>query len=355
MQPSLLLELVEKYFPGLVVSVYEELVTQNDYSFLRDLNVQFSVTGTWESIQGINKNVMADVIALDASIPYKTANPLKVATGDIPKVGTKRQLNETSLTMLQMLIARDGQDTAQVRKQVFEHVAQVIQGQLEKYEYMYLNGLSNGGVVVIDQNTNVGTEIRVNYGMPADNESFASIVWGQANYTPLSDIQAMIDNAAAKGYAITKLKMSQVTFNLIKNSDEAKSLAYPLAQNPPAITASALNDLLLNDYGVTVEIIKKTSVYEKDGVQTVVNPWEAGQIIGLTEGAVGTFVWSEVAEMNFPSNACNYQRAGAQNFILVKKYRTVDPALAEFTASESRALPVIAAEKIFKLDTTATS
>lgn len=354
MQKSLFLELVEKYFPNLVVQVYEEIITKKDYSFLRDLNTQFSITGKWDTLSGINKDVMADVIALDASIPLKRAVPIKTATGDIPKVATKRHLNETDLTLLQMLIARDGLETAQVRKQIFEHIAVVITGQLEKFEYMYLNGLSNGGVTTVDKNTNAGTEIRVNFGMPTDNEIHASKVWvANTDYTPLTDIQTLIDKAEENGQTINKLKMSQATFNLIKNSEEAKNLVYPLAQNAPAITAGALNDLLLSDFGVTVELIKKKSAYEIDGVQTTIDPWVAGQIIGVPEGKVGTFVWAEVAEMNFPSNLCNYQRAGNSNFMLVKKYRTVDPALAEFTASESRALPVIDGNVLYKLDTTA--
>lgn len=353
MNQSLFLNLVEKYFPGLVVQVYTEIVTNNSYTFIADLDTRFSITGTWESIGGINKSVRADVISLDASIPLKRANPIKTASGDIPKVATKRHLNETDLTMLQMLMSRDGEDTAQIRRQVFEHVGEVIKGQLEAYEAMYLSCLSGGGVLVVDTNKNVGTGIRVDFKMPTDNTFNASKVWGQPDYKPLTDISNMIENARVSGLNITRLKMDQDTFNKIKNSDEARALVYLGVDNPPLITNQALNDLLLSEYRVRVEIQDKVSVYEIDGVQTVEMPWKAGQIIGLESGKNGTFVWSEVAEMNFPSNLCNYQRTGNQNFILVKKYRTVDPALAEYTASESRALPVLDAQRMVKLDTTA--
>lgn len=104
--------------------------------------------------------------------------------------------------------------------------------------------------------------------------------------------------------------------------------------------------------GCELEVIERSVTFEKNGVQSTVNPWAAGQIIGLQNDQVGSLVWSDVVEASNPVGGVNYSIG--ESGILIKQYRLVRPSLKQVTASESVSLPVIAGvNQIYKLDTTA--
>lgn len=358
MEPSLFIEYVERYFPKLVISVTNFLNDQSKlpvYYHQRFLRPEFSITGKWDAISRYNTAVMADVIALDSSIPLKRRPTVNSVTGEIPKIATERQLNESQLSQLQLLTGRAQENDLQIRQLLFEDVPAVIRGQYERMEAMFLQAFSSG-VMLVDVDTNVGTGIRVDFQYPAANQFTATVVWGDPGYTPLSDLQVAVDKASADGFPIRLFLIDRPTFNLIAASDEAKNLfanSQGIQTGTFAPTLDQLNTAVETNWGYRFELIERSVVAEINGVQTSFIPWEAGQVIGINNEQVGALVWSNVAEMSFPVGGVTYQRAGRQNYILVKKYRSVRPSLAEFTASESRSLPVIGnVNQIYKLDST---
>lgn len=360
MEPSNFLELVEKYFPKLVVSYTETLNGENQvppYYHLRFLRHEYSMTGKFEALTNYNQRIAADVIALDSPIPLKRRPSVAALPGEIPKIATKRHLNETQLTQLQLLMGRQEENLPEIRRILFEDVPKVIDGQFEKRELMFLQGLSSG-LVVADNTNNVGTGIRFDFGYLPQNQFTATVAWGSTGYTPLSDLAVVADAADNAGYPITKFLLSRATFNQIANSDEAKALVNPLAAigSTAALFAPNLDELnsrVQTQWGYTFEIIQRNVMVEINGVQQSINPWATGQVIGINNESIGALVWSKVAEMDFPVDGVVYQRAGQGGNILVKKYRQVEPALSESTASESRSFPVIGnVNQIYKLDTT---
>lgn len=360
MEPSLFLDIVNQFFPKLVVQYTNYLngtTLPQPYYHQRFLRTEYSITGKWEAISNYNQRIAADVIALDSSIPLKRRPTAGLISGDIPKIATERQLNETQLTQLQLLMGRQEENLPEIRRILFEDIPKVIDGQYEKHELMFLQALSSG-ILLADENTNVGTGIRVDFGYAAANQFTASVAWGSAGYTPLSDLIPVVNRARVAGFPITRFLLDRATFNQIAASDEAKALVNPLAGLGSTIGVfdPSINDLnarTQSQWGYQFEIIERQVMVEINGVQTAVTPWEAGQVIGINNENIGALVWAKVAEMDFPVGGVSYQRAGTNNYILVKKYRAVRPSLAEFTASESRSLPVIGnVNQIFKLDST---
>lgn len=356
MEQTLFKDYVEKYFEPLVLE-YNDYINGElkdlHYYHLDFLTPRYSATGEWASITTYNQYVKADTIALDASIPVKRAPSLAQATGKLPKVATRRQLNETGLREIQLLEGLGGNQSAEIRRLIFEHVPQVIRGQYEAHEFMFLQALSTGIMTVNNENNN-GTQFRVDFGYKAENKGFASVIWGQTGYKPLSDLDALAEKARAKGSPIRRWLLDRNTFNQIRNSDEAKALFNPLAPIV-ALNLEQLNMVALDTYGFIFEIIERVvEIEDKDGNRKTVTPWEAGQVIGISDERLGALVYSDVAEMSFPAAQVMYQRAGVNNYMLVKKYRVVEPSLAEVTASESLSLPVLSnVDRIFKFDSTA--
>ena len=91
MEKSLYFELVEKYFPKLVISTVEKLNEKNQktlpYLYKDLLTPEFSVDGRWASILANYTRVAADVISLDSELPVKSRDAISKVTGDIPKIG----------------------------------------------------------------------------------------------------------------------------------------------------------------------------------------------------------------------------------------------------------------------------
>lgn len=363
MEPSLFQDYVGSYFPRLVMAITEEINGQKldqGYYFRRFLGREWSLTGKWESLAVANSRIMADVIAMDSSIPLKKRPTLSAASGEIPKLGMELALNETDLTHLQMLTQlRDPKAVeAQILEMLFRDTATVIRGQYERIEAMFLEGLSRG-VVEVSKNRNVGAEVRLNFQYPAANQFNATLPWltggaPTANVNHLDDLMKLVKKASADGNPIRVFMLDDNTMQQILNSDSAKQI-FAQANNASAVlfapTLEQLNQAVKSKWGYTFEVVNRVSRYQIDGVDYDYNPWEAGQIIGFNNNALGKLVWSTLAEMNAPVGGVTYQRA--DQFILASKYRVNRPSLAEFTNSQSRAVPVIGAtQQIYKLDTT---
>lgn len=357
MEPTQFLEYIAKYAPKLILKITDYLNdTQRErpYYHQRYLTPRYSVTGSWEIVNKYNKAIAADVIALDSSIPLKSNPSIEMYGGEIPKIAIEKAFNESDLRKLDLMMASNTPES-QIIEFIFEHLPAVITGQYERHELNFLQGLSTGQILLTNAD-NVGTNVRVDFGYKAENKFNASVVWGQAGYTPLSDLERVVEKSRADGTPIRKFLIDRATFNLIRKSDEAKAYWNPLTANQPALSLDQLNSAVEGVLGFTFEIIERTVVTEINGKQTIVNPWEAGRVIGITREDLGALVYTDLAESRHPVAGVNYQKAGNNGYILTKQYRLVRPSLKEITASESMSLTVLSnVNEIYSLDSTATA
>lgn len=345
MLQSLFTEYVSKWFTLLVAKVVTLINGKQDatltYKYKEMLTPEFSLTGKFESINSDDTTVAADVVSLDSSLPLKKRDAISSYTGDIPKTGIAKFLNEQQLTDLQSLIAR-GTQVAQVIKKIFEDTKKVIAGIHERYEYMFLEALSTGVTATTDAN-NVGALVRFDYGYKAANKfGAASVVWSNALATPIADIQRVLKKASDDGVAITKILMDPYAFdNFCKATDVKNLFAMSLnfsGSNILAPNLEQINKALQSKFKVSIEIIDRAVRTEKNGLQTITRPWAEGNVIFVSGDKVGRLVWAELAEVTFRAEGVAYEIA--DEYILVSKWHEKNP-LKEFTAAQSRAVPVI--------------
>src|SRR6478672_10536592 len=224
MEKSLFSDWLAEYFPGLVLRVVESYNDEKKlptYLYRQFLKKEFSVDGKWTSLTVNNQLVMADLIAMDSSIPLKARPSLGKATGDIPKVAMELAIREKELTDLNTLIALGRNQEA--LKKLFQDTPLVIGGQYERLEAMFLEGLSSGLVEIEDTET-VGTGVRIDYGYLTANKFESSVSWDDPTATPLTDMQLVFDKAELDGKTIINIMMDRTTFNNVKKSSEGKSL-----------------------------------------------------------------------------------------------------------------------------------
>jgi hypothetical protein len=362
MNPTLFLQWVEQYFPGLVTRVverYNDQAKAQDYLYRRFLQKNFSIDGKWETLTVNNSLVAADIIAMDSSIPLKKRPSLGRASGDIPKLGLELNKREKQLTDLHTLVVRlagtGANAESTIAAKILDDVPLVIGGQYERLESMFLEGLSSGYVMVDDSET-VGTAIRIDYGYRTENAFTSTLPWSNTSATPFSDMARVMD--ANTSDAVRLVMMDRTTFNNMAKTTEGKAVWASFAgfagSNLTTPTLSQMN-LAVNDrYGFQIEIVDRTVKIERNGVRTNQKPWKPGAVVFLTDLNVGSYVYARLAEQDSPVGGVNYQLA--DDFILVSKYSMNRPALMEVTNSQSRVVPVIDNPYgIFTLDSTITA
>lgn len=352
-------EYIDSFLPGLTLRVVERLngttAAPSSYLHRRMLREDYSVDGKWQSVFGSYSTVMADVVAMDSSLPLKSRDSMGGASGEIAKMGLEMWLNEKQLTELDTLIAQGG-TKQQIAAKIFEDLPKVITAIYERLEFMYQEGLSKG-VTTVDNAQNTGTEIRLDYQYPTGNKFGVAALWNSpTTSTPVDDLNRMVSKATADGNIINRWMMDKTAYGNLIKSTQMKELYGAGAgfagdySKIPTLTQAQANTVLLERTGVgTIEIIDWTTRYEKNGVKTAVRPWADGAVVGLGTDQVGSLVYARLAEETHPVAGVAYQKAG--NFILVSKFRENRPSLKEFTNSQARVVPVIAnVDQIYLLD-----
>jgi hypothetical protein len=354
MEQSLFIEWVNKYLPGVTVAIVEKLNdTKNPLTYLhrRMLKKNFSVGGEWKAITANNTLVMADVVAMDSELPLKKRDTISKASGDIPKMGMELKLTEKQLTELDVLVKTQASES-QILAKLFADSPRVIGGIYERNERIFLEALSTG-MALVEDSENVGTGIRVNFGIPTANKFGVAVLWASASTAkPFDDLQKILDKAALDGHSITKFILDRFAFNNLAKATQTKELfafySGFVGSSIPVPSLTQINQYSQDRYGFSFEIVDRSVRKEKNGVQTPFKPWAEGAIAGLTSDIVGTLEWAELAEKNHPAPGVTY--ITVDDFILVSKYRRNSP-LSEYTSGQARVLPVLNnVDQIYLLD-----
>ena len=364
-QQSLFIEYINKYMNGVVVHTVEKLNDKQNntltYLHKQMLRKEFSVSGKWETISTLNTRVSADFVSMDSSLPLKRRDSIEKASGDIAKSGMELWLNETQLTELFTLAQLRNIQESDIVAKLFTDTPRVITGVYELQEKMFLQGLSTGvAAFAVDNAKNTGTGVRLDYGYLLPNKFGVSVLWAGNPTTakPLDDLRKVIKKAKdIDGNTITDVFMDDITFDNMAKTNQVKeffiwSINYlGAASNVPNPTLEQLNTALQRDqrYRCVIHIVDRAVLNEKDGVRTTERPWEEGKVIFTTDMQVGVHSWAQLAEMVRPVAGVTYQTA--DDYILVSRFSTNRPSLAEFTTSQARAVPVICnVEQIYQLD-----
>ena len=354
MLKSLFPEYVKKWFAPLVKKVAETIngsAEKPKYLFKAMLKETFSPDLKWGSLSSNGSVVAADIVSMNSSLPLKKRDSMGKATGDIPKSGMKLVLTEKQLSDIDIMKAKGGKEAEVVRK-IFADVKRVIGGVEERIEYMFLTGLSNGILVVPSEDT-TGTGIRADFGHPDSQKFGVRKKWLEDTSTVLDDIENVISRAEAKGRTLAYMFLDGATFNVIRKSAQVRSLYSADLQisdpaNVPIPSKKKVRELILDEYGLTIQIIDRTVMLEKNGKQNPVKPWAAGSVAFLTSLEAGELQYGTLAEENHPVEGVSYSKANS--YTLVSKYHKNDP-VREFTSSQALVIPVIDVDNLFLMDT----
>lgn len=357
MNPSSFIQYINKFWAGTVLRLtqrYNGEANVRPYLFKTMLKKVFSTDLKWSSLSVDNIMVVADVVAMDSSLPLKKRSAVAKATGEIPKIGMKLHLTESQMSRLNILRNTAGME-AQFIAEIFADTDRCLAGVNEQLEKMFLEGLSSG-VTVINDTQNVGLGIRIDYGYPASNQFGVTSLWSNpATSTPIDDIENVITSASVRGDAPTVMWMNRATYNQFISSAQVKSNYYPLvgainATAMPNLTRSNVDQMLTDKFGMTIQIVDRTVMLERDGVRTPYKPWANNRVVFTSSLEVGSLTYGLLAEAQNPNKAVSY--VTADDYVLLSKWHSVDP-YSEFTSSQALVIPVIDnVYSIYTIDTT---
>lgn len=346
MEKSLFAQYVDKWFLPLILKIVAKINgSENPLTYLhkRMLRKVYSPTMKWGSLSSNGRPIAADVVSMNSSLPLKKRDAIAKAEGDIPKLGMKMYLSEKDLSDLDILQSQnaDGSRTKQILQILFADAKKGVVGVDEQLEGMFLQALSTGLTVVEDEN-NTGVGIRLDFGHPDENKFGVTAKWSGDEAKPLDDFENVLKKAREKGHTITKIMLGRDSFNSFRKHAQVKELFAAglgfAGQNIPVPNFKQVNEIMQDNYSVTLEIVDRSITYEKNGKRTAVNPWAKNVVVFLTSDMVGSLTWSRLAEMNHPAKQVTY--AVADDFKLLSKYHKNDP-LREYTSVQAIVVPVI--------------
>lgn len=324
--------------------------TELSYLHKSMLTEELSTDLKWSTLTVNSTIVAADIVAMDSPLPLKKRDAIGTANGEITKLGMKKKLTEKQLSDIDTLVAKKVENKVIIEK-IFNDAVSCTMGIYEKVEYVFLHALSTG-IALIEDTENVGTGIRIDYGYSDANKFGVVKAWSDAAAKPLDDIQRVIKEARSKGVSLKFMMMDQNTFdNLAANEQTRQYFAFSqnfVGSSVPVPDQEQVNMMLQKRYKLTIIIVDRTVITERDGARTVQTPWAENKVVFLETQKVGRLVYGILAEETRQSKAATYAKAG--KYILLKKWSEEEP-FSEHTSSQALAIPVIdAVDSIYLLD-----
>lgn len=352
MNPSLFLELILKFLPS-----FDKIIEKvngkrnNKLTYLHEtmLRKEYSPDQKWESASVNTTYVAADIVDMDSPLPVKKRDSLAHANGDLPTIGMKLWLGNKQINAVNIMIARKVATTQIIAKLLNDSV-RCVTGMKERLEMCFLQGLSEG-VTAVEDAENVGTGVRLNFGYLPKNCFGSVIKWGDQGFTPISDLSRVL----SKDSGISFIMIAKETYNLMRQSDEARELAANYAGSLimdgiklPVPNPTKFNEAFKDEYKCDFIIVDRDVVIEKDGKRSTIRPWNANKVIFLTSQEVGALVYGTLPEETHKVEGVEYTKP--LEYALLSKYSKNDP-LREYTAIQGIVAPIIEnVDQIYSLD-----
>ena len=205
--------------------------------------------------------MVGSVIAKNGEKPVHNMPNLGELTGSIGHMGDQWELDADYLDQIDYLEGRyrstrpnytESQRQADYDKLMeysFRPFNRAVIAPHKRLDMLYYEGLFKGTQTV---NRTNNKRANISYTFDLDILKFKAKVaaWGQANSTPLDDIDAICEALAAKGRDVQKIRMSKTTFRKMCKSDQiAKTFKLSLTktridQTVPILSAANVNEYL---------------------------------------------------------------------------------------------------------------
>lgn len=311
---------------------------------------QFAPDNKWEANSVNTSYVAADFMSFDSPVDIKTRPSIGNANGKLPKAGIGRNLTESQLTELQVMEAA-GNNQARIAKKIADDMVFCDVGLDELNEWGFLYGLCHGFVGLPDLD-HPQQLMRMNFGYLAEN-TYGTTTKGVIT---MDDIERMFDAASANNDTVESVWISKSALKALRQTRGAKELVadaddkvYSDDTVLKTPSENRFKEVFEAEYGVTLYIVNRTVIFEKNGVKIKKKPWDDNRVIFNCNQVVASFVYGELAENRNRVEGVAYSLN--EDYKLISRFSVNDPSLVEKTKGEEIAASVIEdVDQIYILD-----
>ena len=321
------------------------------YAFGRLFPYRENATLNWHVAEGsTNKDTAADIISRGASIDIHEREGVGRISGDIPKLGISRIMDENDYYELKALLHQYQGNTEAVDfiNLWANDYVYCYNGIMSRLEWLAMQSISLGKLsATVLNNNGIVTENDVDYQLDNDQKLGANTAYGSSGTSgkPLTvDFPAAIEAGRDRGVEIGVIRMNRSTWSKFIKQQEVIDMCAPyllkLAQKPTVPTLAMVNELLTSDpetYGnVRIEVIpSRIRIRKRDASISTVNSF-ADNIIGFyPDGDLGNTLWVRPVEMDAADAAIKTMR----ELMMFQRFATTDP-MVEKTNGIANAMPV---------------
>jgi len=302
---------------------------------------------TFESAIGRSRiEAAASIADRSSSAPLRSRQALDKLTGQVPAIKEKIAMDENDfrnyLTIQQMNVP-DEVKKKQLLDLLFGDVQLVGNAAMKRVDYMFLEGLSTGQVTVTVNNNPDGVVATqaIDLLMSASNKKTSTVSWDADPTTtkPITDIGAVVEDAANRGITFDRIIMTRPTFlNLIKSKEVIDLMTgfMRVAKGTLTPTLAQVNEYLASNLYPSIQIINQNKIgIEKDGKITVQQPFIDASATFIPAGNLGEIKLAMAIEEMKPVPQLSYAK---YNNALISKWANNDPWI-EYTGVELNAFP----------------
>lgn len=248
------------------------------------------------------------------------------------KLFIKRKINQSE--RLQQAIENGVPDDNNLKKFVFDDAANLFEGVVARANVMKGQFLSTG-IVKIKENH---VDMSIDYGVTSDAKVTLTD-WSKPDADIMGDISKMVAIAENNGYVINKALTSLKMINYMRNNT-AMQTAVLGAANKRLLTKQELTNLLMQEYGITIDRCDEKYRYRKADGTLKTGRYFKEDVFTLYEananGSFGSGLWGVTPE---ELEYRQFIQEENRSFVTLSMWATPDP-VAVWTKASGMFVPV---------------
>lgn len=248
------------------------------------------------------------------------------------KLFIKRKINQSE--RLQQAIENGVPDDNNLKKFVFDDAANLFEGVVARANVMKGQFLSTG-IVKIKENH---VDMSIDYGVTSDAKVTLTD-WSKPDADIMGDISKMVAIAEDNGYVVNKALTSLKMINYMRNNT-AMQTAVLGAANKRLLTKQELANLLMQEYGITIDRCDEKYRYRKADGTLKTGRYFKEDVFTLYEananGSFGSGLWGVTPE---ELEYRQFIQEENRSFVTLSMWATPDP-VAVWTKASGMFVPV---------------
>lgn len=248
------------------------------------------------------------------------------------KLFIKRKINQSE--RLQQAIENGVPDDNNLKKFVFDDAANLFEGVVARANVMKGQFLSTG-IVKIKENH---VDMSIDYGVTSDAKVTLTD-WSKPDADIMGDISKMVAIAEDNGYVVNKALTSLKMINYMRNNTAMQTTVLGAA-NKRLLTKQELTNLLMQEYGITIDRCDEKYRYRKADGTLKTGRYFKEDVFTLYEananGSFGSGLWGVTPE---ELEYRQFIQEENRSFVTLSMWATQDP-VAVWTKASGMFVPV---------------